>query len=103
MKKEKTKEQRKLDRELVEKYHQKVTEEALERLYESFQQWKVGQLHYGELTDQIHEFHKYNQKIWSKFNRLGWRDEILILEAKKEFGLLTEEEESFFIFDSNEE
>lgn len=100
VKKRKSKEQRKKDRELVERYHQKVTEDALEALYENFQQWKAGQLSYGELTDHIHEFHKQNQKIWSKFNYFGWDDDMLILEAKKEFDLLTEEEKSFFIFDN---
>ena len=40
MKKKKTKEQRKMDREIVERYHQKLTEDALEPLYENFIQWK---------------------------------------------------------------
>lgn len=92
MKKKKTKEQRKMDREIVERYHQKLTEDALEPLYENFIQWKAGQLAYYELTEQIHEFHKNNQKIWSKFNSFGWDDEFLIQEAKQEFGLLTEKD-----------
>lgn len=103
VKKKKSKEQRKIDRELVEQYHQKVTEDVLEPLYKSFQLWRAGQLPYWELTDQIHEFHKHNQKIWSKFNDFGWDDEILVLEAKREFGLLTDEEKSFFIFNMEEE
>ena len=69
MKKKKTKEQREMDREIVGRYHQKVTEDALEPLYENFRQWKTGKLSYKELTEQIHEFHKYNQKIWSKFEQ----------------------------------
>ena len=93
MQKKKTKEQRKMDREIVGRYHQKLTEDALDPLYEHFLQWKAGQLAYYELTEKIHEFHKHNQKIWSKFNSFGWDDEFLIQEAKQEFGLLTEKDE----------
>lgn len=88
----KSKEERKRDREIVEMYHQKVTEDALNPLYEKFQDWKNGKLPYNELTDYIHEFHKENQKIWTRFNYIGWNDEFLIFQAKRELNLLTEEE-----------
>ena len=91
-KKKKSKEERKRDREIVESYHQKVTEEALEKLFKHFQNWKREDLAYYELTEHIHEFHKLNQKIWSKFNSSGWDEQFLILEAKRELKLLTEEE-----------
>ena len=92
VKKKRSKEERQRNREIVESYHKKVTEEALEPLFEYFQNWKSGDMPYYELTEHIHQFHRLNQKIWSKFNYDGWDDELLILEAKRELKLLTEEE-----------
>lgn len=86
VRRKKSKEERKRDREIVELYHQRVTEEALEPLYENFQKWKSGKLPYYELTEHIHEFHKLNQKIWSRFNT---NDEFLIFQAKRDLNLLT--------------
>ena len=92
VKKKKSKEERQRNREIVESYHQKVTEDALESLFVHFQQWKNGDFLYYELTQRIHEFHKLNQEIWKKFNYNGWDDEFLIMEAKKELNLLSIEE-----------
>lgn len=63
VKRKKSKEERIYDREIVERYHQKIIEDALAPLYESFQQWKTGQISYNDLTEKIHEFHNYNKKI----------------------------------------
>ena len=80
----------------MELYHQRVTEDALEPLFESFQKWRSGKLPYDKLTEHIHEFHKLNQKIWSKFNYDGWNDEFLIFQAKRDLNLLTEEEKDIY-------
>ena len=88
----KSKEERKRDREIVELYHKKLTEDALLPLYKNFQQWKDGELPYYELTEQIHQFHKLNQTIWTKFNYAGWNDDFLLLEAKREMNLVSEQE-----------
>lgn len=69
-----------------------MTEDALEPLYKNFQEWKDGKLPYYELTEKIHEFHKLNQKIWSRFHYDGWNDEFLIFQAKKELDLLNDED-----------
>jgi len=92
VKRKKSKEERKRDREIVELYHKKVTEDALEPLFQSFMTWKKGELPYYELTERIHEFHKQNQKIWSTFNYDGWDDETLIFRAKRDLNLLTDED-----------
>ncbi len=97
-KSKKSKAERRRDREIVERYHKKVTEEALEPLYNNFLEWKAGKMPYYELTERIHEFHKENQKIWSMFNHNGWNDEFLIFQAKKDLNLLTEEEKEQFKF-----
>lgn len=94
MKRKKSKEERKRDREIVGKYHQKLTEEKLEGLYDSFQKWKSGELPYYELTEEVHQFHQANQKIWSLFNYNGWDDEMLIEHAKKDLQLLDGNEEA---------
>lgn len=87
----KTKEERKRDREIVENYHQKLTEDKLEGLHGSFQKWKSGELPYFELTEEIHLFHQANQKIWILFNSDDWDDEMLIRLAKKELELVDED------------
>lgn len=87
-----SKAERKKNREIVESYHKKVTEKELQGLFDDFLCWKNGEMAYYDLTEKIHEFHKVNQKIWSKFNYNGWDDFMLVLEAKKELDLLTEEE-----------
>ncbi len=92
VKRKKSKSERKRDREIVELYHKKVTEDALEPLYANFQAWKSGDLQYYELTEHIHQFHKKNQEIWKMFNYNGWDDEFLIIQAKKNLNMLTEEE-----------
>ncbi|MBM7653499.1 hypothetical protein [Neobacillus cucumis] len=91
-KSKKSKEERKRDRDIVEQYHQKLTEDLLETLYKDFLDWKKGSLPYYELTENIHEFHKKNQKIWSMFNLNGWDDNFLIFQAKKELNLLEEKD-----------
>lgn len=88
----KSKEERQRDRNIVDRYHQKVTEDALEPLYQDFQKWKNGQLAYDDLTEKIHEFHKKNQQIWTMFNYNGWDDEFLIFQAKKELDLLNNDD-----------
>ncbi|WP_161568362.1 hypothetical protein [Anaerobacillus alkaliphilus] len=50
VKRKKSKSERKRDREIVELYNKKVTEDALEPLYANFQAWKSGELPYYELT-----------------------------------------------------
>lgn len=95
-KKKWSKAERKRNREIVEQYHKKVTEDELQGLFEDFTLWKNGEMPYYDLTDKIHEFHKVNQKIWSKFNYNGWDDFLLVLEAKKELELLSEEEKREF-------
>lgn len=92
MKKKMTKEERRVNKEILNSYHKIVTEDALLPLYQEFQRWTNGELPYYELTDKIHEFHKMNQVIWKKFNYLGVDDPFLLLEAKKKLGLLTEKE-----------
>jgi hypothetical protein len=94
----KSKEDRRRDKEIVEQYHQKLTEDALEPLFNNFLEWKVGKLPYYELTEYVHEFHKKNQQIWSMFNYHSSKDEFFLLRAKKELGLLTEEEKEQFKF-----
>lgn len=73
-------------------YHQKLTEDKLDVLNEHFRKWKSGEIPYFELTEEIHHFHKENQKIWSLFNFDGWDDEMLIERAKKALGLVEEGE-----------
>ncbi|WP_168122561.1 hypothetical protein [Paenibacillus sp. HB172176] len=81
---------RKQEREMIDEYHKKVTEEALEPLYQSFVEWKFGSLPYYELTELIHQFHKQNQEIYKDFN---YQDRhVLLLLAKYKLGRLTEEE-----------
>lgn len=92
VKPQKSKEARRRDKEVVQKYHQKVTEEELEPLFKNFLEWKAGKMPYYELTECIHEFHKKNQKIWTMFNYNGSNDEFLIFLAKRDLNLLTEEE-----------
>lgn len=96
-KQKKLKEERQRERKIVERYHQKVTEEALDPLYKNFQEWKNGILPYDGLTEKIHEFHKINQKIWTKFS-YGPNDEFLIFQAKKEMDLLNEEDKVNYQF-----
>ena len=92
VKRKKSKEERKRDREIVELYHKKMTEDTLEPLFQNFMAWKKGELPYYELTERIHEFHKQNQKNWSTFNYDGWDDEVLIFRAKRDLNLLTDED-----------
>jgi hypothetical protein len=42
VKRKKSKEERKRDREILELYHKKVSEDALQPLYENFQKWNDG-------------------------------------------------------------
>lgn len=92
VKRKKSKDERKRDGEIVELYHKKLTEDALETLFQNFLEWKKGELPYYELTEHIHELYKKNQKNWSTFNHDGWNDETLIFRAKRDLNLLTEEE-----------
>ncbi|KGX91254.1 hypothetical protein [Pontibacillus marinus] len=88
MKKSKAEKQR--DREILELYHKKVTEEALEPLWNYFEQWKAGEYPYYELTERIHEFHNENQEIYKTFQYL--QRERLIFKAKKEMDMFNEED-----------
>lgn len=80
----KSKADRRRDKEIIELYHKKVTEDASDPLFNNFLEWKAGKMPYYELTEHIHEFHKKNQKIWSMFNYDGWNDEFLIFQAKRD-------------------
>lgn len=91
-KKKLSKAERQRNREIVGRYHKKVTEDELQNLFEDFKRWKNGEMPYYDLTDKIHEFHQLNQKIWSRFNHNGGDNSLLVLEAKKELDLLSEEE-----------
>jgi len=62
---EKTKEQRKEEREIIAAYYDKRMRELLDPLYDDFQKWKRGDLSHEELSDRIHELHKENQKVYS--------------------------------------
>lgn len=86
----KSKAERQQEREILDAYHQKVTEEALEPLYESFQQWKQGTLPYYELTERIHQFHKRNQEIYKEFEYTNRHE--LLLYAKMKLGRLSEQD-----------
>ncbi|MDM5155140.1 hypothetical protein QUF88_15360 [Bacillus sp. DX1.1] len=86
----KSKAERKRDLEIVNLYHKKLTEDALEKLSVKFVEWKEGELPYYELTEYIHEFQKKNKKIWSMFH--DQNDEFLIFQAKKELSLFTEQD-----------
>ncbi|GGI44427.1 hypothetical protein GCM10008018_07050 [Paenibacillus marchantiophytorum] len=88
--KQSLKQKRLQERELLDDYHQFVTEEALEPLYQSFVEWKQGTLPYDELTDQIHVFHKKNQEIYKDF-QYSAHSELLLL-AKMKLDRLTEED-----------
>jgi Ca2+-binding EF-hand superfamily protein len=92
VKRKKSKEERKRDREITELYHKKLTEDELQPLYERFTEWHTGNLPYFELTEHIHQFHKKNQEIWKLFNYNGWDDEFLLHLAKKELDMLTDDE-----------
>ncbi|WP_047984466.1 hypothetical protein [Ornithinibacillus californiensis] len=85
----KSKEERKRDRVILEKYHKYLTEKELEPLFQHVNQWKSGELPYYELTELIHEFHKKNQEIWSTFNGELPRER-LIFFAKKELKMFNE-------------
>jgi len=63
----KSKEQRKKEREIIAAYYDKRMRELLDPLYEDFQKWKRRELTHDELCEQIHEFHKENQKVYSLF------------------------------------
>lgn len=90
LKRKKSKEERKRDRELIDQYHKKVTEDELTLLNEKFKEWQSGSLPYYELTEDIHQFHKKNQEIWKLFN---YSDREFVLHlAKKEFDMLSEDE-----------
>ncbi|AWC28791.1 hypothetical protein ACRS6Y_08510 [Bacillus cytotoxicus] len=84
----KSKAERKRDLEIVNLYHKKLTEEELEKLSVKFIEWKEGKLPYCELTEHIHECHKKNQIIWTRFHNMN--DEFLIFQAKKELNLFSE-------------
>jgi hypothetical protein len=58
VKRKKSKEERRRDREIVELNHKKLTEDELQPLYEKFTEWHSGNLPYFELTEHIHQFHK---------------------------------------------
>ncbi|UKS24277.1 hypothetical protein LOZ80_21910 [Paenibacillus sp. HWE-109] len=88
--KQSLKQKRLQERELLDDYHQFVTEEALEPLYQSFVEWKQGTLPYVELTDQIHVFHKKNQEIYRDFQYAAYSE--LLLLAKMKLDRLTEED-----------
>ncbi|GGH80626.1 hypothetical protein JOD43_002542 [Pullulanibacillus pueri] len=61
-KNKKSKAERRRDREILNLYHQKVTEDELRLLFENFRKWDRQELPYYELTDLIHEFHKKIKK-----------------------------------------
>jgi hypothetical protein len=64
---EKTKGQRKKEREFIAAYYDKRMRELLDPLYDDFQKWKRGDLSHDELSDRIHKFHTGNQKRNSLF------------------------------------
>jgi len=64
----KSKQERKRDREILDRYHQYLTEIELQTLSNQFKQWEAGDLAYYDLTELIHQFHKKNQEIYKTFN-----------------------------------
>lgn len=98
----KSKEERRREQEILDQYHQKLTEDKLELLFHDFLNWKQGELPYHELTECIHEFHKANQEIWKTFSYIDRA--ILLIYAKKELGILTSEEleRSKFCFEDDQ-
>lgn len=86
----KTKQERKRDQEILNRYHQYVTEKELETLNNYFKQWKGGDLAYYDLTELIHQFHKKNQDIYKTFEYT--EKEYLIFMAKKELNLFNEKD-----------
>ena len=64
---EKTKEQRKKEREFIAAYYDNRMRALLDPLYDNFQKWKRGDLSHDELSDRIHQFHTENQKVNSLF------------------------------------
>jgi hypothetical protein len=87
----KSKSERRKEREILQQYHQKVTEDELQPLYKNFQKWSIGELPYDELTERIHEFHKKNQKIFSMFHD-PFDEEYLVFKAKNDMGILSDED-----------
>ncbi|PMC35751.1 hypothetical protein CJ195_18410 [Bacillus sp. UMB0899] len=97
MKRKKSKEARKRDREIIDLYHKKLTEDELKPLFEKFMEWQSGSLPYFDLTEHIHIFHKKNQEIWKLFNYSGRDSDFLLHLAKKELDMLTEDEKEKYI------
>jgi hypothetical protein len=64
---EKTKEQKRKEREVIAAYYDTRMRELLDPLYENFKKWKKRELSHDELCERIHEFHKENQKVHSLF------------------------------------
>lgn len=81
---------RQQEREIIDEYHKLVTEEALEPLYHSFKEWKLGSLPYFELTELIHLFHKRNQEIYKDFTYIDHKE--IVLLAKLKLGRLSEDD-----------
>lgn len=86
----KSKQQRQEEQRILDDYHQWVTEEALEPLFQDFLKWKQGALPYQELTESIHGFHKKNQDIWKEFEYT--KRDYLVVYAKMKLGRLTQED-----------
>lgn len=81
----KSKAQRQMEREMIDKYYDKKMREILQPLYEEFQRWKRGEISHYELSEAIHKCHKQNQKIYRLFQ--GSREFLLKLieiEEKEE-------------------
>lgn len=87
---ERSKLQRREEIHIIQEYHKRVTEEALEPLWKSFVAWKEGSLPYDELTEYIHQFHKRKQDIYKEFHYTE-RD-VLLLYAKMKLGRLSEKD-----------
>ena len=60
----KSKQQRQEERRILDDYHQLVTEEALEPLFQDFLKWKQGALPYQELTQEDKERYGQLLSLW---------------------------------------
>jgi hypothetical protein len=91
MKKSHDKAIRKRAREIVSTAHERELNQALDLLYQQFQEWRARKIDAFALSDRIHEFHQQTaREIWKRYETAG-PDEMLIARALR-LGLLTEEE-----------
>jgi len=55
------------EQEMIDAYYDDQWHQALDPLYDKFQQWKAGDLSHGELDEAIHQTHKSCQHVYNFF------------------------------------